>query len=108
MKPEIIDTVEKNYRISRLVYQSLIVDIAGSFIEYIHSFNVDEIQQLDNDLKTNGCGTKFLLEIENTYELLTIFQMFYYFDGRVPLTNGLLIVPDREVPEYTEKINVKF
>ena len=34
--------------------------------------------------------------------------MFYYFDGRLPLTNGLLIVPDREVPEYTEKINVKF
>ena len=103
MKPEIVDTVEKNYRISRRVYQSLIVDIAGSFIEYIHLFNVDEIQQLDNDLKTNGCGTKSLLEIENAYELLTIFQMFYYFDGRLPLKNGLLIVPDGEVPEGTEK-----
>ena len=48
-------------------------------------------------------GTKFLLEIENAHELLTIFQMFYYFDGRLPLTNGLLIVPDGEVPEGTEK-----
>ena len=33
--------------------------------------------------------------------------MFYYFNGRLPLTNGLLIVPDREVPEGTEKINLK-
>ena len=29
--------------------------------------------------------------------------MFYYFNGRLPLTNGLLIVPDREVPDGTEK-----
>ena len=33
--------------------------------------------------------------------------MFYYFNGRLPLTNGLLIVPDREVPEGIEKINLK-
>ena len=92
-KPEIIDTVEKNYRISRHVYQSLFVDVADSFIEYIHSLNVDEIQQLDDDLKEN--------------ELLTIFQMFYHFNRRLPQTNGLLIVPYSEVPECTEKINLK-
>ena len=33
--------------------------------------------------------------------------MFYYFNGRLPLTNGLLIVPDGEVPEGTKKINLK-
>ena len=33
--------------------------------------------------------------------------MFYYFNGRLPLTKGLLIVPDGEVPEGTEKINLK-
>ena len=77
--------------------------VAGSFIEYMHSLNVNKIQQLDDDLKANMWGTKFLLEIENAHELLTIFQMFYYFDGRLPLTNGLLIVPDGEVPEGTEK-----
>ena len=106
-KAEIIDTVEKNYRISRRVYQSLFVDIADSFIEYIHSLNVDEIQQLDDDLKANGWGTKSLLEIENAYEPLTIFQMFYYFNGRLRLTNGLLIIPDGGVPKGTEKINLK-
>ena len=51
--------------------------------------------------------TKSLLEIENAYELLTIFQMFYYFDGKFPLSDGLLIVPDDETPEGTEEINLK-
>ena len=103
---KLIDTVEKNYKISRRLYQSPFVDVAYSFIEYIHSLN-DEIQQLDDDLKVNGWGTKSLLEIENAYELLTIFQMFYCFNGRLPLTNGLLIVPVGEVPKSTKKINLK-
>ena len=34
--------------------------------------------------------------------------MFYYLNGKPPLTNGLLIVPKGEVPEGTEKINLKF
>ena len=33
--------------------------------------------------------------------------MFYYFIERFPLTNGLLIVPDGEIPEETQKINLK-
>ena len=106
-KLEIIDTVQKNYRISRHVYQSLFVNVADIFIKYIHSLDVDEVHQLDDDLKANEWGTKSLLEIENVYDLLIIFQMFYYFNGRLPLTNGLLIVPDGEVPEGTEKINLK-
>ena len=73
----------------------------------MYSLDVDEIQQLDNDLKVIGRGTKSLLEIENAYELLTIIQMFYYFNGRLPLTNELLIVPDGETPEGTEKLNLK-
>ena len=34
-------------------------------------------------------------------------QLFYYLKGRLPLTNGLLIVPDDEVPDGEEKINLK-
>ena len=30
--------------------------------------------------------------------------MFYYFNGRLSLTNGLLIAPDAETPEGTEKL----
>ena len=32
--------------------------------------------------------------------------MFYYLNGKFPLTNFLLIVPDDEVPEGEEKINL--
>ena len=39
---------------------------------------------------------KSLLGIENAYELLNIFQMFYYFNGRLS--------PDGETPEGTEKL----
>ena len=80
------------------MYQTAFVDVADSFIEYFHLLDPDEIQELDDDLKANVWGAKSLLEIENAYELLTIFQMFYYLNGRLPLTNGLLIVPDGETP----------
>ena len=62
--------------------------------------------QFEED-KANGWGLQSLLEVENAYELLTVFQMFYYLNGRFSLTNGLLIVPDGEVPEGREKINLK-
>ena len=34
-------------------------------------------------------------------------QLFYRNNGRLPLTNGLLIVPDGEVPQGEEEINLK-
>ena len=100
---EIIETVESNYKKSRRFCLALFIDIADSFIEYIHSLDINEIQELDDDLKANGWGVKSLLEVENAYELLNFFQIFYYFNGRFPLTNGLLIFPDGEVPEVKEK-----
>ena len=84
------------------MYQSLFADVVGSFIEYIHSLDVDEILQLDDDLKSNGYGAKSLLEIENAYKLLNTFQIFYYFNGRFSLTNRLLIVPDGETQRSAE------
>ena len=38
-KTEIINTVAKNCKISRRAYQSFFVDVADSFIEYIHSLD---------------------------------------------------------------------
>ena len=39
--PEIIDMVEKNYKILRRAYQSLFVDLADAFIEYIHTLDAN-------------------------------------------------------------------
>ena len=62
---------------------------------------------MDEDIKSNGWRVKSLLEIENAYDLLRIFQMLYHFNGRLPLTNELLIVPDGETSEGAEKISLK-
>ena len=40
-------------------------------------------------------------------ELLSTFQLFNHNNGRLPLTNGLLIVPDDDVPGGEDKINRK-
>ena len=105
--PEIIETVESSYRIIRSVYQHLYADIADIFIEYIRSLDADEIQELDEDLKTNGWDAKTLLEIENSLELLSAFQLFCYLNGRLPLTNVLLVVPDSEVSNDKLKESLK-
>ena len=73
---EIWGTIESNYRVIRRVYQHLYTDVADIFYEYIHSLNADEIFELDEDLKSNGWGAINLLKIENSLELLSIFQLF--------------------------------
>ena len=106
-KPEITDSVENNYRIIRRVYQHLYADITDIFFAHIHSLDPDEIQQLYDDIKTNGWAVNNLLETDNALELSSTFQLFYHNNGRLSLSNGLLIVADGEVPEGEEKINLK-
>ena len=106
-KQEIIETVEKNYKIIRRVYQYLFTEIGDIFLEYIHSLDPNEIQQLDDDIKSNECGLINSLEIDNSVELLSTFQLLYHNNGRLSVTNGLFIFPDGEVPEGEEKINLK-
>ena len=45
--------------------------------------------------------------MDNSVELLSMFQLFYHKNGRLPLTIGLIIVPDGDVPEGEEKINFR-
>ena len=54
-----------------------------------------------------GGGVKNILDIENCLDLLGIFQTFYHNTGRLPMTNGLLIVPDGEALEREDKMNMK-
>ena len=50
---------------------------------------------------------KPILKIENPTELLNLFQLFYYFNGRLPFTNGLLPIPEGGTPDNSEKISIK-
>ena len=72
--------IEKNYRICRLVYQSLLIEIADTFIQYRNNLSPDKIYQLDDDIRSNGCGAQSIVEIESSVELLRKFQMFYYIN----------------------------
>ena len=81
-KPEIIDVVETNYKIARRVYQDLYLDIADLFQEFTRSLPPQDIQDMDDDIKSNGRGVKNILDIENSLELLNVFQTFYHTTGR--------------------------
>ena len=57
-KPRIMREIEETYKICRRVYQSLFIDIADIFIEYIQSLDLDEIQQMDDNIKSKGWDGK--------------------------------------------------
>ena len=99
--------IQKTYKICRRVFQLLFIDINDIFFEYIQSLDLDEIQKMDDDIKSNGWGVKSLLEVENAFDFLRVFQMFYHFNGRFSLTNGLLVIPDEETPEGSKKVSLK-
>ena len=73
--------IQKTYKICRRVYQLLFIDIDDIFFEYIQSLDLDEIQKMDDDIKSNGWGVKSLLEVENAFGFLRVFQMFYHLAG---------------------------
>ena len=85
----------------------MFIEIADTFIQYINTLSPDEIDQLDDDIRSSGWGAQSIVKIENSVELLGLFQMFYNFNGRLLLTNGLLLVPDGETPERSKKIYMK-
>ena len=51
-------------------------------------------------------GLKKISEDTDSEEMLKIFQDFYSMTGRLPLSNSLLVVPDRDAPP-DEKRNMK-
>ena len=106
-KPEIIDTIESNYRIARRVYQQLFIDILQLFAEFIKSLNYLEIEDMDNDIRVKGWGITKINEVQNSEELMKLFQNFYHLMGRLPLSNGLLVVPDGDSPLGENKVNMK-
>ena len=55
-KPEIMETLESNYKVARRVYQQLHYDIAELFYEYIQSIDLYEQQDIEEDLKISGWG----------------------------------------------------
>ena len=105
-KPEIMSTIERSYRIARRVYQQLYIDTAELFAEFITSLDSFQQRNLDEDIRANGWGLKKISEISDAQEFLQIFQDFYSLNGRLPLSNSLIVVPDGDAPPE-DKLNMK-
>ena len=106
-KPEIIETIESNYRIARRVYQQLYIDISVLFADFIRSMDSFEIHDMDNDIKANEWAIKKITDVNDAEDFMTIFQTFYQITGRLPLSNGLLINPDGDAPPGEDRVNMK-
>ena len=53
-KPEIIDIVETNYKIAGRVYQGLYLDVADLFYEFIRPLPLQDTEDMDDNIKSNG------------------------------------------------------
>ena len=83
-------TAEKKQKLC-LSWKETIQYVAGStslcllvlliLIQYIHSLDPDQLEQMDNDFKANGRQVKSIVEIQDAFELSCTFQMFYYYNG---------------------------
>ena len=57
-KPEILSTIERNYRVAGRVYQQLHNDTSELFVDFIRSLSVFEMRDMDEDIAANGWGIK--------------------------------------------------
>ena len=69
----------------------------------------DEIDEIENDFRTNKNGLLSVRDIESATDLFDSFAISKYKNGRLPYTTGLLFVPDGETPAgiQGEKLNLK-
>ena len=105
-KPEIMSIIERNYRIARRVYQQLYINTAELFAEFIRSLDSFQQRDLDEDIRGNGWEKKKISEVSDAQEFLQIFQDFYSLNGKLPLSNSLIVVPDGDAPPE-DKLNMK-
>ena len=106
-KLKIIETVEHNYKIVRRIYQQLWLDISELFAEFIRSIDLLNLQDMDEDIKANGWRIKKITDVNNAEDFITIFQNFYQLTGRLPLYNGLLVIPDGDPPPGEHRVDMK-
>ena len=107
-KPEIMETIESNYRVARRVYQHLYYDIAELFFEYVQSMSAFEQQDIDEDMRINGWGSvEKISEVKDSMRMLNLFQDFYTATRGLSTFNGLLVVPEGDAQPGGNKINMK-
>ena len=77
------------------------------FANFIGSVDSFELHDMDNDIKANGWGIKKITDVDNVEDFMTIFQIFYRLTGRLPLSNGLLVIPGGDARPEEDRVNMK-
>ena len=104
-KTEIIETIEHNYRIARRVYQQFISlnclpILSGQWIRLNFMIWIMILKLIDGEKKK-------ITDVDNAKDFMKIFQIFYQLIGRLPLSNGLLVIPDGDAPPGEDRVNMK-
>ena len=98
----IIENILSNYKVQRRIYAILCEKIAQSSKRYLELLDLDEIQALNLDLVANDGGIQPIEKYSDCVELLQPFDLFYYINGRLPYTTGLLPIPDGEFRAFVD------
>ena len=62
---------------------------------------------MDEDINSNGWGIKKITDVDNAEDFVNIFQTFYQITGHLPLSNGLLVIPDGNSLPGENRVNMK-
>ena len=99
--------MEKSYKILIRVHDSIYTTIAESFQLCIDTLEESEIQEIDYDFVTSGLAS--INDSDDASELLTLFDFFYFVNGRFPTTTSHTFVPRPDLPVEVngEEVNLK-
>ena len=104
---EMIQDMSKNYRLLRRVHHNLYTTIAENFKLYLSTLTQSEFDEIDSDIISSGLNS--LQNVETATELLMLFDIFYFVNGRFPTTAVHTFNPLADLPMEVngEELNIK-
>ena len=104
---EMIQDMSKNYRLLRRIHHDLSTTIAENFKLYLSTLTQSEFEEIDSDIISSCLNS--LQNVETATELLTLFDFFYFVNGRFPTTGVQTFIPRSDLPMEVngEELNIK-
>ena len=84
-----IERMIKNYKILRRIHNDLYKSVADNFKFYIDNLSEVDLEEIDADIVSSGLNS--IKHIENSTELLMLFDYFYFINGHFPTTTNILL-----------------
>ena len=104
---EMIQDMSKNYRLLRRIHHDLYTAIAENFKLYLSTLTQSEFDEIDSDIISSGLNS--IQNVETATELLMLFHIFYFVNGRFPTTGVHTFIPraDLSMEVNGEELNIK-